>query len=167
MWRKLIPLLIFSLAFALTEAATAYYLKTVTGLYTFNSLPRHADILNLGFVQLASAASVITSHKELFALEGWRETATMIVLLGVSFLAGKDFRKKLGAFLISFAVWDIFYYIFLKIFTGWPQSVWDTDVFLINPVAVVGPVVVAIILSLTVLVLGGLLFCEKGNKSDR
>ncbi len=47
-------------------------------------------------------------------VEGIREAATMIMLLTVGMLAGKNWRARIGYSAIAFGVWDIFYYVFLK-----------------------------------------------------
>jgi hypothetical protein len=47
--------------------------------------------------------------------EFWREVATIVMLWGVGVLAGRSKTEKFALFLYSFAIWDIFYYIFLKI----------------------------------------------------
>jgi hypothetical protein len=52
---------------------------------------------------------------------------------------------------IAFTVWDLTYYLFLRVLDGWPASVMDRDVFFLIPVAWVGPVLTALVLSTLVL----------------
>jgi hypothetical protein len=50
-------------------------------------------------------------------------------------------------------VWDIFYYLGLKIFLNWPSSLLTWDLLFLIPVAWVGPVVSPVICSLTMILL--------------
>ena len=47
---------------------------------------------------------------------------------------------KFAFFLFLFGVWDIFYYIWLKVFIHWPASLLTWDVLFLIPVPWVGPV---------------------------
>lgn len=69
-----------------------------------------------------------------------RELATLLMLATVGILAGKKFKSRLGYFLIAFGTWDIFYYAFLKILTGWPHSMADWDILFLIPLPWWGPV---------------------------
>src|SRR5690349_12153523 len=53
-------------------------------------------------------------------IEFLREAATMIMLLGIAVIGGRNTAQRFALFIYSFAVWDIFYYVFLKIFDHWP-----------------------------------------------
>ena len=44
------------------------------------------------------------------------------MLLAVAFLAGRGLLQKLAYFLFAFGIWDIGYYVALKIMLGWPAS---------------------------------------------
>jgi hypothetical protein len=87
-------------------------------------------------------------------VEIWREAATIIMLLAVGILAGKTGAEKFAWFSISFAVWDIFYYIFLYLFIDWPQSLLTWDILFLIPVPWVGPVISPVIIALTMILYG-------------
>lgn len=72
--------------------------------------------------------------------EFWREAATIIMLLGAGYMAGKNRTQKFVLFLYCFAVWDIFYYVFLYVLLGWPASLFTWDILFLIPVPWVGPV---------------------------
>jgi len=76
-----------------------------------------------------------------------REAFSLIMLLSVSILTGKSTITKFAYFLFSFAVWDIFYYIFLKMLINWPESLMTMDILFLLPVTWVGPVLAPLILS--------------------
>jgi hypothetical protein len=70
-----------------------------------------------------------------------RELATMIMLFTVGALAGRKWPSRFGYMAIAFGVWDIFYYVFLKVMCGWPGSLMDWDVLFLLPLPWWGPVI--------------------------
>jgi hypothetical protein len=80
--------------------------------------------------------------------EVWREAATILMLAAAGILAGHNKVQRFAYFLISFAVWDIFYYVFLKIFIDWPANLMTWDILFLLPVAWIGPVIAPVILSI-------------------
>jgi len=70
-----------------------------------------------------------------------REGATLVMLLAVGFLTGRTWRTRLAYTAIAFGIWDIFYYVFLKLMTGWPHSLLDWDILFLLPLPWWGPVV--------------------------
>jgi hypothetical protein len=100
--------------------------------------------------------------------EVFRELATMIMLAGIGYLAGKNWIQRFGIFLYAFGIWDIFYYIFLYILIGWPPSLLTWDILFLIPVTWVGPVLAPSLNALTMCVLGGLIFFyEERNRPVR
>lgn len=87
-------------------------------------------------------------------IEAIRELATIIMLLAVAGIAGKKGWERFGYFMILFGVWDIFYYVFLKLSLNWPASVTDWDVLFLIPVPWIGPVIAPILVSLVLIVAG-------------
>lgn len=83
--------------------------------------------------------------------EFWREAATLIMLLGVGVMAGKNAVQRFVFFLYAFAIWDIFYYVFLYVLLGWPESLFTWDILFIIPVPWVGPVICPVLVSLTMI----------------
>jgi hypothetical protein len=89
-----------------------------------------------------SSASIFAEMGRLGILhpEITREIATLILLLGAACAAGRTGRERLGLFLYTFAVWDLTYYLWLKLWTGFPRSFSATDIYYLVPVAWYGPV---------------------------
>ncbi|MHB1922742.1 MAG: hypothetical protein ACYCOO_10955, partial [Chitinophagaceae bacterium] len=112
-------------------------------------------------------------HFPLVALSGQvagieilRESATLVMLICIGGLVGKNALQRLGVFMYCFGVWDITYYIFLKLLLGWPSS-WNTwDILFLIPVPWVGPVWAPCILSMTLIFFASLIayFQLKGKK---
>jgi hypothetical protein len=80
-----------------------------------------------------------------------REAATMIMLVIIGYLAGKNLSSRFAWFLYSFAIWDIFYYVFLKFLLNWPESLMTDDILFLIPVTWVGPVISPVIVSLSMI----------------
>lgn len=84
-------------------------------------------------------------------IELLREMATLIMLAGIGVLAGKSKPQRFAWFIYSFAIWDIFYYVFLRLLIGWPAGLLTWDILFLIPVPWVGPVLAPCIISLTMI----------------
>jgi hypothetical protein len=113
---------LFAAAMAWVESAVVFYLRTMIDRldpYQPNPLP---VIGKLGPVELV------------------REAATLVMLLTVGILAGRNWRSRLGYAAVAFGVWDVLYYVFLKTMCGWPHSLFDWDILFLLPLPWWGPV---------------------------
>jgi hypothetical protein len=145
--RRLLPWLItYAIAMAYVESAVVVYLRA---LY----YPQ-------GFV-----FPLAPLPPDMVAIEIGREAATLVMLLGVAMLAGKERWERFLAFCISFAVWDLFYYVWLWLLLRWPPSLLTWDVLFLIPVPWTGPVLAPVIVSV-LLVVGGLLLWRKGARGE-
>jgi len=90
---------------------------------------------------------------EIITVEWIREIATLVMLAAVGIIAGRNTLQKLLYFLYSFAVWDIFYYVALKLFLGWPASLLTWDILFLIPVTWLGPVLAPVVSSLTMIMM--------------
>ncbi|MBN1781319.1 hypothetical protein JW948_09360 [bacterium] len=91
-------------------------------------------------------------------IEAVREAATLVMLFSVAALAGKSRAERAGAFIFMFGVWDIFYYVWLKVMLDWPAALTDPDILFLIPVAWVGPVLAPVLVSCGMIAVGILLF---------
>lgn len=100
----------------------------------------------------------------ILSIESLREISTVVMLIAVSILAGSGFLRRFSYFLIVFGVWDIFYYVWLKVLVNWPSTLLDWDVLFLIPVIWIGPVLAPVICSGTMVTLGGffLVLLNKG-----
>ena len=94
-----------------------------------------------------------TIKHPLLLIEIFREIFSLIMLISIAFLIGKRGIERFAWFLYNFAIWDIFYYIFLKIFIGWPESFFTMDLLFMVPVVWTGPVLAPIIASVIMILL--------------
>jgi hypothetical protein len=56
-------------------------------------------------------------------------------------------------FLFSFGIWDIFYYVGLKAFLGWPASFLTWDILFLIPFLWTGPVLAPLLCSITMILI--------------
>ena len=129
---------------AWVEAACVYYLRVLVDRidpYQANPLPIHGV---LGQVELV------------------REAATLVMLVTLGMLAGRTWQARLGYTAVAFGVWDIFYYVFLRVIGGWPRSLFDWDILFLLPLPWWGPVLAPVCIALLMIV-GGTL----GDPVDR
>ena len=96
-----------------------------------------------------------------------RELATMVMLVTIGMIAARRFSTGFAWFLYSFAVWDIFYYVFLKLLLNWPESLLTWDVLFLIPTTWTGPVLTPVLVSLTMILLAMVLLteAEKGHQT--
>ncbi|MFH1802435.1 MAG: hypothetical protein ABH864_03210 [archaeon] len=88
----------------------------------------------------------------ILAIEWVREFATIVMLVTVAMLAGKKFYERGAYFIYAFAVWDIFYYAFLKVILGWPASLLTWDILFLIPWPWVGPVLAPVLCAVLMLI---------------
>lgn len=136
---------LFAMAMGFLEAIVVVYLRE---LYYPNGF---------SFPLQTMPASILT-------LELMREICTLVMLLAIALIAGKNKLQKFAWFIYCFAVWDIFYYLGLKMFLNWPPSLMTWDLLFLIPVAWVGPVLAPVICSLTMILLAACIVVlhEKG-----
>jgi len=120
--RRWFVVVAFAIAMAWVESAVVYYLRT----HIDRIVPYQADPLPV----VGGLAPV----------ELVRELATLIMLFAVGWLAGTAWRARFGYMAIAFGVWDIFYYVFLKLMCDWPKSLADWDILFLIPLPWWGPV---------------------------
>lgn len=96
---------------------------------------------------------VAALDKDIAITEIIREAATIIMLISIGVLAAKKASERFAYFIYAFAIWDIFYYIFLVFLIGWPNSLMDWDILFLIPVTWFGPVITPILLAVMMIVL--------------
>jgi hypothetical protein len=138
---------IFCIAMAALEGAVVVYLRALYYPGEFTVAMKMIDV-------------------RILLVEISRELATLIMLWAISHLTGKNLKERFAYFLFTFAIWDIFYYIWLKVFIDWPSSLLDWDILFLIPFTWLGPVAAPVICSVTMIILA-LALLQPGNKMSR
>jgi len=133
---RIVSVVTFAIAMAYLEAIVVVYLRELFYPEGF-SFPLKLIPRNLIYVELG------------------REFSTIIMLIAVAALSAKRFWDRFGYFIIMFGIWDIFYYIWLKITIGWPSSLLDWDILFLIPLPWIGPVIAPVSIAVLMIV-GGL-----------
>lgn len=97
---------------------------------------------------------LVIIQNKIAVVEFWREIATIIMLVGVGIFAGKTRLTRFAYFIIAFAIWDIFYYVFLYVLLQWPKSLFAWDILFLVPVPWTGPVIAPCLVSLGMILFG-------------
>jgi hypothetical protein len=154
MLKRFCIVVVFGIAFAYIEAAVVVYLRTIF----------HPD----GFTFPLTDFGIDPLWKPLLVTEIGREAATLVLVLTGAWLFGKNRHQRFAYFAIIFAVWDIFYYIWLKVLINWPGSLMDWDILFLIPVPWAGPVFAPVLVSSTLLLFAAIILykdsCAKAPK---
>ena len=101
-------------------------------------------------VYLRGLLRITTDHVSLgqyVRMEVLREAATIVMLVAVGWLAGRGRLDRLAYGLFAFGLWDIFYYVWLKVLIGWPESLLGWDVLFLIPLRWWGPVLSPVLIA--------------------
>jgi hypothetical protein len=142
--RNWVWVVVFAIAFACLESAVVVYLREIYFKAGF-SFPL--------IVKWENGKHVIDP---LIRIELVREIATVIMLVSVGWIAGKNRFQNFCFFMIAFGIWDIFYYIYLYIMISWPKNLMTWDLLFYVPLPWVGPVIAPVLIAIAMVVAGSL-----------
>ena len=80
-------------------------------------------------------------------MEAWREAATIVMLVAVGWLAGRNKVDRLAYGMFAFGMWDIWYYVWLKVLVDWPKTLLDWDTLFLIPFPWRGPVLSPVLIA--------------------
>jgi hypothetical protein len=132
--RLILTITAFAIAMGFLESAVVVYLRSLLYPGGFDFPLSHMPA-RLGVTELL------------------REVSTLVMLATIGILAARRFSTGFAWFIYSFAIWDIFYYVFLWLLLGWPQSLMSWDVLFLIPSVWTGPVLSPVLVSLTMILL--------------
>src|SRR5262245_55385942 len=135
MWLRVVTATVYAVAVAYLDSTIVVYLRRLYYPQGFDFPLVIVDIPTL-------------------LIELGREAATIVMLATVGIAAGRTKVGKFAYFLFLFGVWDIWYYIWLKVFVDWPASLFTWDVLFLIPVPWVGPVLAPVTIALTMIGMG-------------
>jgi hypothetical protein len=154
MTRTVAALLLFGISFGYLEAAVVAYLRAIYDPIRQRLHPdRGVDEL-FPLISPRELADAGPENPRRLLIEIGREAATIAMLAAFGLAAGRNFNQRMAAFAVAFGLWDIFFYVFLKLMIHWPQSLFTWDILFLIPLPWVGPVIAPVIVALTLVVCG-------------
>ena len=143
--RAFVWMTVFYIAMAYLESAVVVYLRA---LY----YPEGFDF------------PLVTMNRSLVGTEVFREVATILMLLAPAAILTRSALERFAWFCFGFGIWDIFYYVWLKVLLDWPASLMSRDLLFLVPVPWVGPVWAPCVISLGLIGLAIVLL--RGRSTD-
>jgi hypothetical protein len=140
----------FGIAFGYVEAAVVVYLRHALGVPAEPLFP------------LREASG---DDARLVAIELGREVSTLVMLASIGWVAGSRRLERLAWSAVAFGVWDIAYYAWLWVFSGWPPTPGTWDVLFLVPLPWVAPVLAPVTVS-AALILVGLVAAGRLRRGD-
>jgi hypothetical protein len=125
LWKRIGWVAAYAVAMAYVEAAVVVYLR--------------------GLLNITNATARLDSYA---GIEIGREAATLAMLAAVGWLAGRGWRERTAYAALAFGMWDMGYYLWLKLMIGWPVSFLSPDVLFLIPVRWTGPVLAPVLIAL-------------------
>ena len=151
---RILLLAAFGIAFGHIEAVVVVYIRRV-----LDWVPLPANI---------TAEDLARVPNWLIHTEQTREAATIILLLALATLVGRNFLERLATFLFAFGVWDITYYVALRVMIRWPESFTTQDCLFLIPNPWLAPVWVPLVASLGMIAVAvGLMAAIEHRSSSR
>jgi len=132
--KRFIPATVFGISFGFLEAIVVVYLRAI---YYPNGFSFPLTLLD----------------PQMLKVEIVREICTIIMLATIGWILGKTKGERFSFFIFVFGVWDIFYYVALKIFLDWPQTILEWDVLFLIPITWIGPVLAPVICSIGMIII--------------
>jgi hypothetical protein len=133
---KLLWVFLFTAAMAYLESAVVVYLRVIY-------YPRGFDF-----------PLVITAPAGIMLIEIGREAATIVMLTAIGFFCGRSRMQRFAYLMLAFGIWDILFYVWLKVFINWPSSLLTWDILFLIPLPWVGPVLAPVLVSLAMIFAG-------------
>lgn len=143
--KRLSIAIVFSIAFGYIEAAVVVYLREIF----------HPD----GFTFPMTIFGNDTISMRILLTEIGREASTIVLIITGAWLFGRNRQQRVAYFLVIFAVWDIFYYVWLKVLLDWPATIMDWDILFLIPVTWASPVFYPVLISITMFTFAVIILC--------
>lgn len=129
MTKQLFWLMVWGVAFGYIEAAVVVYLRDI-------------------YYPEGFTFPLVMIQDRIMLTEVLREAATLIIIWATACLTYRKLQSRIASFIVLFGVWDIFYYIFLKLLLNWPESLLTWDILFLIPAPWVGPIWAPVLVSI-------------------
>ncbi len=138
---------LFAIAMAYVESTVVVYIRRIYGI---------SDLL----------LDIPPFDPAIVPIEVGRELATLVMFMAMGWAIGRTLQTRISFAFFTFGIWDIFYYIWLRVFIGWPNSLFSPDILFLIPLPWWGPVIAPVLIA-CLMVVGGVLAViseDKGRK---
>lgn len=152
--RPVLILLLFGVAFGYLEAAVVSYLRILHEPARRQFYPDRPPGELFPLLTLEQIRATGPEQRKTLFVEIGREASTMLMLASVAWAVAGNARQWAAAFVIAFGVWDIVFYVCLKLLLGWPASLFTWDILFLIPVPWVGPVIAPVLVSVAMIIAG-------------
>jgi len=154
-WKRTVfALFLFGTAFGYLEAAVVSYLRLLHEPARLRFYPTRPPDELFPLLTLDQLRAAGTQQTHTLVTEVGREAATLVMLAAIALAVARNAGEWAAAFVVAFGVWDIAFYLFLKLLLGWPASLFTWDILFLIPVPWVGPVLAPALVSLAMIVAG-------------
>jgi hypothetical protein len=160
--RGIISIVFFGIAFGYVEASVVVYLRTIGG-----SIRAAAGLPSPDLFPLLRLDQLPPAMLTLLRMELGREAATLIMLAALAAVLVRDFRTWLAAFVLAFGVWDLAFYLWLRVLIGWPPSLLTWDLLFLLPVPWAAPVLAPAIVAATMSIFGARMLLRPTQPSSK
>ena len=140
MLKRLLIAIVFGIAFAYIESAVVVYLRVIF----------HPN----GFTFPLEPFAITELGRRMLLTEVGREAATIVLIATAAMLFARARQETAAYFLVIFAIWDVFYYVWLKVLLNWPASIMDWDILFLIPYVWASPVLSPILVSAVMFLYG-------------
>jgi hypothetical protein len=154
MRRAVAALFLFGISFGYVEAAVVVYLRAIYNPIRARLHPERGPDDLFPLITQQELANTGPENSRRLVIEVGREAATMLMLGAVALAAASNLYQWIAAFAVVFGVWDISFYVSLKLMIHWPQSLSTWDILFLIPLPWVGPVWAPVLVALTMIVCG-------------
>jgi len=135
--RRLKWVALFAVTMAYVEAAAVVYLRRIYGV---------TDLIR----------DMAPFDPPIARIELGRELATLIMIGTLGCSVGRSRQSRWGFACFVFGMWDVFYYLWLKVMLGWPGSLLEPDILFLIPLPWWGPVLTPVLIAILASVGGAL-----------
>jgi hypothetical protein len=154
MRRIIAALFLFGISFGYVEAAVVVYLRAIYNPIRARLHPERDPSDLFPLITPQQLAETGPDNTRRLLIEVGREAATMIMLGSVALAVARNLHEWIAAFAITFGVWDIAFYAFLKLMIHWPESLSTWDILFLIPLPWVGPVWAPVLVAFTMIACG-------------
>jgi hypothetical protein len=135
MIKQLFWLMVWGVAFGYIEASVVIYLRDI-------------------YYPQGFAFPLVIIEDHILLTEVIREAVTLLIIWATVCLSYRKLQSRIAAYVVLFGIWDIFYYIFLKLFLNWPENLNTWDILFLIPTPWVGPVWAPVLVSIAFIYAG-------------